>query len=410
MSLNDGDVDILSPDIYVRGVPHGRFARLRREAPVYFHVEPGGRGFWAVTKHRDALRVLRDADSFSSERGGTQIADLPHHDMRVSPDHLANMDPPRHTRHRAIIGQAFTPHGLGSVQAWVTAHVASLVDAVVERVASRESFDFIADFAADLPIATILNMVGVPRDDGAMVNRWVHELLTPDDADYETSDKQRAETTGQFMEYAHALAAQRRRAPRDDLLSRLMTAEVGGRKLTYREFGMFFLLLLAAGTHSTRLLLGNGMIALMEHPDQRSRLVGNPGLIHSAVEEFLRYDPPILHFRRTATRDTTVGAQSVAAGDKVAVFFASANRDDEVFSDPDTLDVARTPNDHLSFAHGPHFCLGNALARMQVRIALGECLRRLPDLEPAGPAPRIRSNWFNGVKSLPVRAARGPRE
>ena len=405
MTVADVDIDVLSPDVYVGGVPHDRYARLRREAPVHFHAEPGGRGFWAVTKHRDVLWVLRDAESFSSQRGGTQIADLPRGDMRVSPDHLANMDPPRHTRHRAIIGQAFTPHGLLSVQAWVQAHVTSLVDALLDKVESHESFDFIEDFAAELPVGTILHMVGVPGDDGAMVNRWVHELLTPDDADYETSDEQRAETTQHFMEYAHALAAQRRRTPRDDLLSRLMAAEVDGQQLTYQEFGMFFLLLLAAGTHSTRLLLGNGLIALMTHPDQRKKLVDDPGLTSSAVEEFLRYDPPILHFRRTATRDTAIGAQSIAAGDKVALFFASANRDEEVFSDPDTLDLARTPNDHVSFAHGPHFCMGNALARMEVRIAIGECLRRLPELEPAGPAPRVRSNWFNGVKKLPVRAA-----
>lgn len=398
------DIDILSPDVYLAGVPHDRFALLRREAPVYFHDEPQGRGFWAVTKHGDSLRVLRDAEAFSSQRGGTQIADLPIEDMRVSPEHLANMDPPRHTRHRAIIGQAFTPYGLGSVGAWVKGRVALLVDTLVDKLEARESVDFMDQFAAKLPIGTILYMVGVPATDGAMVNRWVHELLTPDDAEYQTSEEHRAETTRRFMEYAHMLAEERRKVPRDDLLSRLMTAEVDGHKLSYHQFGMFFLLLLAAGTHSTRLLLGNGMLALMNHPDQRRRLLEDPALIASAVEEFLRYDPPILHFRRTATRDTEIGGQKIAAGDKVAVFFASANRDEEVFAEPDILDVARTPNDHLSFAHGPHFCMGNALARMQARVALGECLRRLPDLAPAGPAPRIRSNWFNGVKKLPVRA------
>lgn len=398
------DIDILSPDIYLAGVPHDRFALLRREAPVYFHAEPHGRGFWAVTKYGDAHRVLRDTDAFSSQQGGTQIADFPREDMRVSPDHLANMDPPRHTRHRAIIGQAFTPYGLGSVGAWVKGRVAALVDVLLDKLESRGSVDFMEEFAAKLPIGTILYMVGVPSTDGAMVNRWVHELLTPDDAEYQTSDEHRAETTRRFMEYAHMLAEERRRVPRDDLLSRLMAAEVDGQKLSYHQFGMFFLLLLAAGTHSTRLLLGNGMLGLMDHPDQRRRLLDDPALIASAVEEFLRYDPPILHFRRTATRDTEIGGQKIASGDKVAVFFASANRDEEIFVEPDTLDVARTPNDHLSFAYGPHFCMGNALARMEARVAFAECLRRLPILEPAGPAPRIRSNWFNGVKSLPVKA------
>ncbi|OBK24381.1 cytochrome [Mycobacterium asiaticum] len=396
-------VDILSPDVYLEGVPHEQFALLRREAPVYFHAEPGGRGFWAVTKHRDAHRVLRDADSFSSERGGTQIADLPREDMRVSPDHLANMDPPRHTRRRAIIGQAFTPQGLRRVQAWVHAHVSTLIETLFDRLAAGENVDLITDFAAQLPVATILHMVGVPDQDGPVMNRWVHELLTPDDVEYQTSEAQRAQTTREFMEYAHALAVERRHAPRDDLLSRLMAAEIDGHKLSYSEFGMFFLLLLAAGTHSTRLLIGNGMLALMRHPQQRQKLLDNPALVPSAVEEFLRYDPPIQHFRRTATRDTHVGGQRIAAGDKVAVFFASTNRDEDIFCDPDTLDVTRTPNDHLSFSHGPHFCLGNALARMEARTAIGECVRRLPELAVAGPTPRIRSNWFNGVKQLPVK-------
>lgn len=398
----DTEIDILSPDVYVGGVPHDRFSRLRREAPVYFHGEPHGPGFWAVTKHRDACRVLRDTDSFSSERGGTQIADLPRDDMRVSPDHLANMDPPRHTRHRSIIGQAFTSHGLRGVHTWVQAHVVALADALVDRIGSGETVDLITDFAALLPAATILRLVGVPAADGGLVSRWVHELLTPDDNDYQTPEQQRAQTTCQFLEYAHRLAAERRSVPRDDLLSRLMAAKVDGRTLSYQEFGMFFLLLLAAGTHSTRLLIGNAMLALLGHPDQRRKLLDNPELIGSAVEEFLRYDPPIQHFRRTATRDTSIAGRRIGAGDKVAVFFASTNRDEEVFCRPDHLDIARTPNDHLSFSHGPHFCLGNALARMQARIAIGECVRRLPDLQLAGATPRIRSNWFNGVKQLPV--------
>jgi cytochrome P450 len=398
----DTVIDILDPDVYVDGVPHDRFALLRREAPVYFHAEPAGRGFWAVTRHRDAHRVLRDAASFSSERGGTQIADLPREDMRVSPDHLANMDPPRHTHRRAIIGQAFTPHGLASVQTWVRTHIADLVDALADKISSGENADLITDFAAEVPVATILYLVGVPAQDGPLVSRWVHELLTPEDADYQTSDAQRAETTRQFMTYAHALAAERRRTPRDDLLSRLMAAEVDGHQLSYQEFGMFFLLLLAAGTHSTRLLIGNGMLALIQHPEQRRSLVDNPQLVASAVEEFLRYDPPIQHFRRTATCDTVIAGKRISMGDKVAVFFASANRDEEVFCDPHTLDVTRTPNDHVSFSYGPHFCVGNALARMEAQIAIGECVRRLPGLELAGPTPRIRSNWFNGVKQLPV--------
>jgi cytochrome P450 len=391
--------DILNPDVYAQGVPFEIFERLRRESPVVWHPEPaGGPGFWAVTKHRDVLEVLRDTSTFSSEAGGTQIPDLPSHDIRRSPDNLAIMDPPRHTRYRALIGQSFTPRGLSQIESYVRELVCGLLD----ELAQRERFDLAVDFAAKLPMAIILRMVGVPAERRAQLNEWVLRLLATDDDEFATSEAQRAEIGEQFMAYAHALAAERRTAPRDDLLSLLMAAEVDGVKLTYEEFGMFFILLLAAGTDTPRLAIGSGILALLEHPDQRERLRSDPSVVPSAVEEILRYCPPLMHFRRTAMRDTEIRGTSVRAGQKVVVWQVSANRDEDVFADPHRFDIGRSPNAHVSFGYGPHFCIGNALARMSIGIAIGECIRRFPRLALDGSPVRLRSNWFNGMKHIPV--------
>jgi cytochrome P450 len=397
-------VDIASPDVYAAGVPYARFATLRRDAPVFWHTEPDGPGFWAITKHRDVMQVSKDAAVFSSECQGTQIVNLPRGDIRVSPDNLAVMDPPRHTQHRAIIAQSFVPSTLAKLEGYIGQLVTSLLDELVQR----DRFEFMENFAAKLPMAIILEMVGVPREDEGLLKRWITDLLAPDDPEYRTSVDERAEITRQFMQYAHELAVKRREAPQDDLLSRLMAAEVEGVKLRYDEFGMFFMLLLGAGTHTSHLTLGNGVHALLQHPEQREMLARQPELGASTVEEVLRFCPPILHFRRTATRDTEVRGQRIAAGDKVVVWYASANRDEEVFSDPDSFDIRRSPNDHLAFGYGPHFCLGNALARMSTRIAFSECARRMPDLSLDGPPERLRSNWFNGFKRMPVRVGRLP--
>lgn len=398
-------IDIFSPEIYERGVPHEAYERLRREAPVFWHEEPDGPGFWAVTKHRDVLEVSRDAATFSSETAGTQIPNLPKEDLRGSPDNLANMDPPRHSQYRALVNQSFTPQGLRQVEEYVRETVSELLDAAL----AKGSFDFMGDVASRLPMTIILRMVGVPTQDQGQIARWVGRLLVPDDPEFAATEAERIAVWTSFTAYAHALAADRRGTPRDDLLSRLMAAEVDGQKLTYDEFGQFFVLLLAAGTHTTSLSLGTGMLALIEHPDQRAKIVEDPSRIDGAVDEMLRFNPPLLHFRRTATRDTELCGQQIRKGDKVVIWYSAANRDEDVFVDPNRFDIERSPNDHIAFGYGPHFCLGQALARMQLKIALGESVRRMPELRVDGAIERIRSNWFNGMKRLPLtcRAARG---
>jgi len=392
-------VDIFSPDLYVDGVPYERFALLRREAPVSFQAEPdGGRGFWAITKHRDIFNVLKDTATFSSALGGTLVADLHENDLRRSPDNLIIMDPPKHTRYRAIINQSFTSRVLRNMETYVHGRVTHLLNQLIER----GRFDFMNDFAGHLPIAIILTMVGVPQEDQDQLNQWIWQILAPEDPEFATSIEDRVKSVRLFMEYAHALAAERRKNPKDDLLSLLMAAEVEGQQLTYEEFGTFFIVLLAAGSDTPRLTLGSGILTLIERPDLRARLRENPELLPSAVEEVLRYHPPLTHFRRTATRDTEISGQRIRAGEKVVVWTVSANRDEDVFKDPDVFDIERNPNNHISFGYGPHFCLGNGLARLTLRIALGECLRRMPNIRLDGTPERLRSNWLNGMKRLPV--------
>lgn len=391
------DIDILDPDIYVRDVPHTDFERLRREAPVFWHPEPDGPGFWAITKHEDVITVLKDAATFSSQVAGTQIPDVPEGDIRRSPDLLAIMDPPRHSRYRALIGQSFTSRGLSRSEE----HIKALTTEILDRLIARREFDFIQDFAVRLPMAVILRMVGVPDEDHEKLSDWILRVLATDDPEYATTPEQRGMIGGKIMEYAHALAAERRSTPRDDLLSVLMAAEVEGQKLTYGEFGMFFLLLLGAGT-DTPLVLGSAMQAMMQYPQERERLRQNPALIESAVEEVIRCYPPFMHFRRTALRDTQIRGQRIAAGQKVVTWLVSANRDADVFERPHTFDVGRTVNPHVGFGHGPHFCIGNALARRLTKVALAECVRRLPGLELRGEVKRLRSNWYNGAKRMPV--------
>jgi cholest-4-en-3-one 26-monooxygenase len=255
-------------------------------------------------------------------------------------------------------------------------------------------------------MAIILQMVGVPAERQSQLNDWVFRLLATQDDEFSCSDAERAEIARQFMGYGHALAEERRRSPKDDLLSLLMVAEVDGQRLTYEEFGIFFLLLLAAGTDTPRLLIASGVHTLIEHPEQRARLVAEPSLLPGAVEELLRYCPPLMHFRRTAARDVDVRGVRIRAGQKVVAWNVSANRDDEVFAKPHVFDVERAPNGHVSFGHGPHFCIGNALARMTATIAIGEIISRFPDIEIDGPVERLQSNWFNGPKRMPVALGR----
>lgn len=391
-------INLVDPKTYSRGVPYEQFAWLRREAPVYWHEGPNGEGFWCITKHRDVVSVSRDTATFSSAKGG-QIQDFPPEDPRGSPDVLANMDPPSHTVYRSIIGQSFTPRAIQRVEPFIRQSMGALLDNLIPK----GQFDLVGEFCARVPMATILHLVGVSQRDLEKVQHWIFRILARDDPEFASSQGEIDAMTRDFMTYAHDLAAERRENPRDDLLSSLMAAEVDGQKLTYEEFGMFFILLLAAGSHTTFLALGNTAFDLITHPQQMSLLRDHPELIPAAVEEELRFSPPITHFRRTATRDCLIGNQLITEGQKVVLWYASANRDDDVFEKPDAFDIARKSDAHLTFGYGAHFCIGHALARLTLKIALEEYVTRMPSMSLAESPERLQAPAFNGFKKMTVR-------
>jgi cholest-4-en-3-one 26-monooxygenase len=392
------DVDLLDPDVFVQGVPHDMFALLRREAPVFRH--PGDPAYWAVTRHRDIVAVSRDFATFSSHRRSALINELDEASLEQNRLMMLNMDPPRHTKLRALVNKGFTPRMIALLTDRIRGLCAAIVDAAVER----GECDFVADVASELPLQVIAELLGVPHEERRQIYEWSNTMIAGSDPELQSSPEQAQQAAMQMFLYANELAVKRRDGPRDDLVSVLMRAEIEGEQLGEMEFDMFFLLLAVAGNETTRNLVSGGMLALIEHPDQRRRLQADPSLMETAVEEMLRWVTPVMQFRRTATRDTEIAGQRVAEGDKVIVYYSSANRDEAVFDRPDVFDVGRTPNDHLTFGGGgPHFCLGSNLARLEIRLIFEEVLRRAPEVELAGPVRRLRSNFINGVKEMPVR-------
>jgi cholest-4-en-3-one 26-monooxygenase len=403
------EIDLLDPYRFVRGEHHAMFARLRAEDPVYWHPNPragAGAGFWNVVKHGDLVDVNRDTETFSSELGGTSIWD--HDDEAGMTDTrgvmMLNMDPPKHTRYRLLVNKGFTPRMIGLLEQYLRHRSTVIVDHVIERGQA----DFVSDIASELPLQAIAEIMGVPQDDRRLMFEWSNKLIGADDPEYASEP---GEAVTQLYLYVNNLAAQRRTDPRDDIVTKLLNAEVDGDRLSELEFDMFMLLLTVAGNETTRNATAHGMYALLTHPEQLRALRDDmDGLMPTAVDEILRWGSPVLHFRRTATADTEIRGREIKAGDKVVMWHISANRDEEVFSDPFTFDITRSPNPHVAFGGGgPHYCLGANLARMELRLILTELLERLPDLELAGEPQYLVSNFIGGIKHLPVTWTPGER-
>ena len=406
-TLSLADVDLADHDRFVEAVPHAMFALLRREDPVHWNPEPDGPGFWAVTKYEDIKEVHRDWETFSSEVGGTSLEDLePEHvEARKS---MIDMDPPRHNQLRAIVAKGFTPRAVRAYEESIRLLFRHLIDAALPK---RE-FDFVHEIAAELPMRVFAEMLGAPMEDRRHLVELGDRMLGNSDPELQDPEEMRrhrhlpfsSPAALEMFEYGRKLYAERRAHPRDDIVTKLVMAEIDGHKLTQRELDVYFILLATAGNETTRHTISHGMLALMEHPDQMERLRDDPSLGATAAEEMLRWATPVHHFRRTATRDVVLRGRRIRRGDKVTTWFVSGNRDEDVFDEPDRFDVARTPNPHMTFGPGGvHFCLGSHLARLEVRIAFEELLPRLAAIELAGPVDRLRSNFFNGIKRFPVR-------
>jgi cytochrome P450 len=401
----------LENDVFSERFPHETFALLRREAPVWWYDWPLGRGYWCVTKHADVVAVSRDTKAFISAHGAN-LEDLDE-EQRVARQSMLETDPPRHTRLRGLVGPPFTPR---AVKAYELA-LRELTQDVLDRALPLGEFDFVEEIAKQLPIRVLARLLGAPEDDNDRLIDWGDRMIGNTDPeltdvlhDSPESDRYRmlpfrSPAALELFEYGHRLAAERRREPTDDLVSKLVHAEIEGERLTEREFDTMFLLLVVAGNETTRQAIAHGMLALVEHPDEWRRLREDPELLWvSGADEILRWSSPVLHFRRTATRDVDLRGQAIRAGDKVVIWYGSANFDEEVFAAPLRFDVGRKPNPHVTFGGGgPHYCLGAHLAKLEVQVMFAMLLPRLASLELAGPPERMRTNFTNALKRMPVR-------
>src|SRR6478672_80132 len=406
IDLSDFDFWTQPPELI-----EGAFATLRAERPIAFFEEPvvdllpPGRGYWALTRHADVVEASRHPDLFCSGRG-TNIGDMPDAFNEFFGS-MINLDDPRHARMRRIVSRGFTPRQLDSFRSDVEATAAGIVDDIIER----GECDLVTEVAALLPLRIIVDMMGLPRSEERFIFDRTNVILGLGDPEYvpdqtEAGIMTAALTAGQELaSLVSELGEARQREPGADLVSALVTAEVDGETLSPVELGSFFILLVVAGNETTRNAIAHGVHALSEHPEQKALWASDiDTYTPTAVEEIVRWSTPVIHFRRTVTRDgVRLGDHEFSEGDKVVLWYRSANRDEAVFDEPYRFDVTRTPNDHLGFGGpGPHFCLGAHLARREVSVMFRELLTRLPDLHTLAPPDRLRSNFINGVKHLPV--------
>jgi cytochrome P450 len=395
-------IDLSNHDLFVDAVPHEAFALLRREDPVHWNDEADGRGFWAVTRYDDIRLVHRDVKTFSSELGGTSLEDLDEEQIQARKS-MIDMDPPRHDELRGLIARRFTPR---AVHVWEE-QVRRVTREVLDRALPMQSFDFVREVSSEIPMQVFAEILGIPQDERREIIEIGDRLLGSQDPEFavtETADEHRNlpfshPAALEMFEFGRRLAAQRRKDPQNDIITQLAFEP-----LTQQEFDVYFVLLATAGNETTRHTITHGLLALLEFPDEMERLRADASLGRTAAEEMLRWATPVHHFRRTATVDTELAGTQIKAGDKVTTWFVSGNRDETVFDEPGRFDVGRTPNKHMAFGPGGiHHCMGAHLARMEIQIAFEELLARSVDIELVGPPERLRSNFFNGIKRLPVR-------
>jgi cytochrome P450 len=410
--------DVFDPRQYAAGVPYDAYRTLRDHHPVAWQEEPevlgwpAGPGFWAVTRHADVVRVLKDAATFSSHLGATQIRDPHPADLPFIRRMMLNQDPPRHNRLRRLVSRAFTPGRIERFTAVAEERARTLLArALDEARAGDGTVDLVGAVTDDYALLNLSDLLGVPASDRKLLLHWTQRVIGYQDPD-EAGPVVRDERGGpvdprspaalrDMFDYAQQLAAHKRRHPGDDVLTTLAQDT----ELADAELEMFFFLLTVAGNDTVRSAAPGGLLALAEHPAEQRRLRSGAVPLAGAVDELLRWHPPVLTFRRTAVSDTVLAGRRIRAGDKVVVCHAAANRDERVFTEPDRLDLGRAPNPQVSFGDGPHVCLGAHFARLQLRVLYGEVIRMLPVLRSAGPPSRLVSNFINGIKSLPVRIA-----
>jgi cytochrome P450 len=385
--------DIYDPELYVHGAPHELFAELRRTDPVHRQQMPDGTEYWAVMRHADVVEVSRHPNLFSAAKGGVVLEDLDADSLAMMQDMLLAMDPPRHAQHRESLSAHFRARVIAGLEPSIRKVCGEIIDA-----AGDGDVEAVHDVCAYIPSQVIGELVGIPPEDRDKIHSWAEAIVSGE------ADSMNGSIA--MAMFAMELAAAHREDPKEDLITLLLAAEFDGEPMTDLAFGSFFVQLVVAGNDTSRTLLSNAILALLTHPEQFAELREDRSLLPGAVEEVLRWDNPLHYFRRTASEDTELAGVSIAAGDKLAMMYTSANRDEAVFDDPHRFDIHRSPNPHLAFGIGEHFCLGVHLARLEGRIFLDEMMNRWSDVELAGPVERQRSNLNNSLLALPLRVTR----
>lgn len=406
------EIDLVALDAYERGgAPHEQLAWLREHDPVHWHHGDPDRDyppFWAVTRHADVVHVSRHPEIFSSYERLALFDEPPEEHLALQRLMMLNQDPPEHTRKRGIVNRGFTPRAIGALADHIREICRGLVEETVARGAEA---DFVRDLAAPLPLYVICELLGAPPEDREKIFTWSNTLIGGDDPEFQRTPEEGQEAATQLYAYANELAADRRENPREDIVTRLLQPDADGEVLDGDEFELFVMLLSVAGNETTRNAATGGMLALLEHPEQWARLRADRSLVRTAADEIVRWVTPVNLFRRTAVRDTELGGRAISAGDKVVVFYSSANRDEAVFADPYSFDVGRDPNPHLGFGGGgPHFCLGSHLARLELSVLFETLLDTVPNIELGGNVRRLRSSFINGIKEMPVRVRPASRD
>ncbi len=392
-------IDLISPESFRDGHPWSQYAWLRANDPVHHHPQPGTSGFWAITKYEDVRTLSRQPQRFSSFARGVMVGDPTEEELAPSRQMMLFMDPPHHDRLKLLVSRGFTPRN----SQLLADRIAELAREIVDAVAERGDCDLVADVAGRLPSALIAELMGIPPEDGERLYELTEIMHTTDDSVHPPEARMMAVL--EMIQYAAGVVEEKRRSPGNDIASTLVQAEIDGDRLTDGELQFFFLLLINAGGDTTRNLVAAGMQQLFGHPEERARLTADlDGLMPTAVEEMLRFTSPVANFQRTVMEDTTIRGVDLKAGERIVLFYGAANRDEDVFDQPDRFDVGRNPNPHLAFGGGgPHLCLGMHVARIEIAAMFRELLTRLPDMEPAGPPELLASSFIAGVKTMPVR-------
>lgn len=396
--------DLTDPETYQGGLPRDVFAYLRREQPVYWHEDPDqGVGFWVITRQKDLDYISKNPLLFSSAERSCLLNEMEGDELAMVQTQLINMDPPQHLGYRRLVRAAFTPRMVDSYQQRFREIARGLVDKAVEG----GQCEFVQDIAVDLPLVAICELMGVPLEKRQRLFELTNIMLGMDDPELSTSEEDGLNAAMEMFMMAMELAAEHRANPHNDIVNVLLTGTVEDEPLSDEDFCNFFLLLIVAGNETTRTVTSHGMRLLMEHPDQYQALVDDPALIEDAIEEFLRYNPAVIAFRRTAMEDVEVGGQQIRKGDKIQMYYGAASSDESVFSDPDSFDITRNRredvrNEHRAFGIGQHFCMGSHLARLELRVIFEEVTRRIRNPRLNGDIRWLRSNFISGIKSMPI--------